>query len=177
METASTHRQRLLFTATVFLAALAHLAWEHFNGGIRTHHFLGDARYPALYNGWSALILPALAWVSSRRIAKYGVRRSVAIGFAAGLLYGVALSIAFSVDAKDSTSVLFFAIFAISLLLPIYRAECVLGFVFAMTFVFGPFIPLFFSAIFAAISALAHRLLYPFVGQLLRSTSQANSKR
>jgi hypothetical protein len=177
---ASTTRQRLLFTAIVFVAALAHLAWEHFNGGIRSHHFLANEQFPAMHNAWGALLLPALAWLLSAGIAKraraatgelrwLGLPRSIVIGFVISLLYGIALLASFAMGFTGATSLLFFAIFALALLLPLYRGECVLGFVFGMTFTFGPFIPALFAGIFALLSAMLHLAIYPFALRLVRS--------
>lgn len=180
MGTPPTTRRRLEFTLIAFLLAAAHLAWEHFNGGIRSHHFMGNANYPAMHNAWSLLILPALTWMLTRRVASEGIPRAAIATFSAALLYGIALSVAFSVGAKPITSALFFSIFGLCFLLPIYRAMSVLGFVFGMTFTFGPFIPLVFAVIFAALSAFAHLVLYRFAKsltlRLLQKTNATSAK-
>ena len=61
---------RQYLTASITLAELAHLTWEHFHGGIRSHHFLNSADMPAISNAWGALLLPLLAWFLSAFIAK-----------------------------------------------------------------------------------------------------------
>ena len=51
---------RVWLTVTVTLAESAHLAWEHFNGGVASHHFLNRADLPAISNAWGLLLLPTL---------------------------------------------------------------------------------------------------------------------
>lgn len=176
----SATRHRMRFTVIVFVAAIAHLAVEHFGGGIRSHRFLESATFPAMHNAWGAILLPALAWLLSASIAKravqtstsssrlFGLPRSIVSGFIAALLYGVALSVSFATGFSILTAILFFAIFAFAVLLPVYRSECVLGFIFGMTFTFGPFIPTFFSGVFALLSAGLHLALYPFALRLVK---------
>ena len=53
-------RIRIYLTVAVLLAEIGHLAWEHFHGGIASHHFLNRADMPAVSNGWGLLLLPAI---------------------------------------------------------------------------------------------------------------------
>jgi hypothetical protein len=180
MSEPSATRHRMRFTVIVFVAAIAHLAVEHFNGGIQSHRFFESATFPAMHNAWGAILLPALAWLLSASIAKRAVQtstsssrlgglpRSIVSGFIVALLYGIALSISFAMGFMNLTAILFFAIFTLTLLLPMYRSECVLGFIFGMTFTFGPFIPTFFAGVFALLSAGLHLALYPFALRLLK---------
>ena len=55
------------------------------------------------------------------------------------------------------------SIFIIALFFPIYRAECLLGFVMGMTFTFGAVLPTGIGSIFALIGAV----LFLFVRSLL----------
>ncbi len=43
-------RLRTHVTALVMLLALALLAWEHFHGGVSSHHILHSADMPAIAN-------------------------------------------------------------------------------------------------------------------------------
>ena len=95
-------------TAAVTLAELAHLAWEHFHGGIRSHHFLNSAGMPAISNAWGALLLPLLAWFLSAFIQKrialtsdakdssQKLPTSIVVGFLGALLFGILLSASFT---------------------------------------------------------------------------------
>jgi hypothetical protein len=174
---------RLYGTALAFLAELAHLAWEHFHGGIISHHILNRADLPSISNAWGLLLLPALTWFLIGRVLirntmqntppsatqtstqtatqTAGLPNSVIIGFKIALLFGVVLSSCFANRYKTITEYLFLSILLLALILPVYRAECVLGFVIGMSFVFGVILPTGIATIIASISMLLHLIIYP----------------
>lgn len=176
-------RVRIYLTVAVLLAEIGHLAWEHFHGGIASHHFLNRADMPAVSNGWGLLLLPVMSWflggIALRRsiataaavtinapggqAEAAGLARGVFVGFFAGLLFGASLAATFSMGYQDVTSILFFGILLLALVFRVYRAECVLGFVLGMTFTFGAILPALVASVTAVISVVAHRGLYPLV--------------
>ena len=169
---------RKYVTATVTIMEVTHLAWEHFHGGIRSHHFLNSADMPAISNAWGALLLPALAWFLSafiqKRIALTSDARdssqklptSIVVGFLGALLFGILLSASFTSGYETITEYLFMGMLLLALLLPVYRAECVLGFVLGMTFTFGAILPTVVASVIAAFSALVHLCVRPiFMGR------------
>ena len=152
--------------------------WEHFHGGIRSHHFLNSADMPAISNAWGLLLLPALAWFLSafiqKRIALISgtndspqkLPLSVIAGFVGSLLVGILLSISFTSGHETITEYVFMGVLLLALLLPVYRAECVLGFVLGMTFTFGAILPTVVASAIAAFSALVHLCVRPvFMGR------------
>ncbi|MBL8523441.1 MAG: hypothetical protein JNN20_07125 [Betaproteobacteria bacterium] len=159
----------------MFLLEFLHLAWEHTHGGIVSHHFLARADMPAISNAWGLILLPALTWFLAGRIqrrvalhssstaAKPEFPKSIVIGFVATLLFGAALSVAFVGGYKDITSYLFFGMLLSAVVLPVYRAECVLGFVLGMTLTFGAILPTIIGAIIATVSAALHLGVYPVI--------------
>ena len=166
---------RVYLTVLVLLAELAHLAWEHFHGGVLSHNILNRRDLPAISNAWGALLLPALAWFSGgfiqKRIASKSAANeltpklptSVVIGFLGALLMGTLLAGSFAYDYANATLYLFQSLFVVALLFPVYRAECLLGFVLAMTLTFGAVLPMAIGSIFVALSAAAHLLAYPLL--------------
>jgi hypothetical protein len=54
---------------------------------------------------------------------------------------------------------MFLGVSVIALVLPIYRAENVLGFVLGMTFTFGAVLPTAVGSVVAMLSAASHRLV------------------
>jgi hypothetical protein len=179
-------RLRLYFTALVFLAELAHLAWEHFHGGIRSHHVLNRENLPAISNAWGALWLPALTWsligrIQSRLALSHSTTSTelrtspkMLSGFSAALLFGLSLAVAFTNGNEAIASYLFLGMFLLALLLPVYRAECVLGFVLAMTFTFGAVLPTLIACVISIISATVHLGIIPAVA---RAWTRLQSKR
>jgi hypothetical protein len=143
------------FVALVF--AIAHLAFEHFNGGVKTHHFMASGDLPGFSNWLGLLILPTLGIALAVRIRKLqndGKRmpRSVVMAFIGASLYGVMLSVSFHFKAEQLSFLILIGLFILALALPVYRAEYSLGLVVGMTVVFGPVIPLVLALFFAAIS-------------------------
>jgi hypothetical protein len=177
---------RVWLTAAVTLAESAHLAWEHFNGGVVSHHILNRADLPAISNAWGLLLLPVLTWffsglalkrVSASSAGKEAVPRlmaSVIAGFAGALLLGVLLSVCFTQGYERAASSLFLGMFVLALLLRVYRAECLLGFVLGMTFTFGAVLPTIIGSIIAMISAAVHLGVRPV---LVRVLGGSKSKR
>lgn len=158
----------------VAAAEAAHLAWEHFHGGIVTHNLLADGNLPGFWNGLGMLILPALAWHAAGRANRRRVRpggtlpTSIFLGFGVALLWGAALAATFAFKQEAITNLLFMGLFGAAVLLPVYRAECLLGFVLGMTFVFGAVIPTLIGSVLVAISALVQRLAWPWLKRLGR---------
>lgn len=153
------------------LASVAHLAWEYTHGGVASHHLLANPDMPAVSNWWGLLLLPYLGWLASHNaIRRAGsddaaAARSLA-GFMVALLVGLALSLSFKAGLESVSSGIFLAALASGLLLRTYRAECILGFVLAMTFVLGSILPTIATMVGAGISAVAFFVVRPTIGRL-----------
>ena len=171
---------RVRVVMLVALLELTHLAWEHFHGGVRIHHFLARSDMPAISNWWGLLVLPVLAWFATGRLQKRIALNSdgdaasklpvnAVAGFAGALLFGILLSLSFTRGEETIAAYLFECILLLALLLQVYRAECVLGFVLGMTFTFGAMLPTFIGSVIAALSAVMHFYVYPFFIRLWRS--------
>lgn len=151
-------RTQAYFTLLVLLAELAHLTWEHFHGGVLSHHLLNNKELPALSNAWGALLLPALAWFLFGLVAPR-ISGGVIAAFLGAILYGALFSAAFATDQEALLPYLFFGLPLIGLVLPIYRGEYLLGFVLGMTFTFGAVLPMLVGSVVAAWSALFHLVI------------------
>ena len=164
---------RLALTAAALAFELTHLAWELLHGGVASHHLLNRADLPAISNWCGLLLIPVLAWFLAgrlqQRIAAQGTgSRAIDAGFAGALAYGAALALAFATQF-EAISFIFFALFAIGLLVPIYRAQYVLGFVLGMTFTFGAVLPTIIATVIAGFSALMH-LIFRSLRRLVRNS-------
>ncbi len=164
--TMQTHRHMPGFFALfsiAFVAAL--LAHEHFNGGVRSHHLLDRRDLPAISNWFGLVVLPLLGWLLGVRLRNHmaSVTTSgsligfgIGLGLVCSLLYGAALAASFEVGASEISSGLFFGLFLLAAVLPIYRVEYIFGFVVGMTFTFGAVLPVLVALVVAAVSALLH---------------------
>jgi hypothetical protein len=171
-------RWRLGLPVGVFLAELAHLTWDHRHGGVPSHHLLNNPAWPAVSNWWGALLLPLLTWVLLGRIMQRlanpapdagarapRLRHSGAL-FGGALLFGILLSIAFTTGADTLAATLFLGMLAATLVVPLYRAEWVLGFVLGMALTFGVVLPTVIGAVVAAVAALIQLVVWPMLVRL-----------
>jgi hypothetical protein len=157
------------------LFAAAHLGFEHFNGGVQSHHLLQRADMPSISNWLGLALLPLLGVVlglrlraQSKSAGPAGMRRSILFAFAVALLYGAALAVSFELGPNAFTSAAFFGLFVCGLAFPVYRAEYILGFVVGMTFTFGAVIPLLVALVVGTVSLVA-RYCWRAVASLVRS--------
>jgi hypothetical protein len=145
-------RMRIKISAGIGVAFALLLAWQHLHGGVPAHHLLGREDLPSISNWWGLAGLPALTWFLLGRIER---RRPVAdspapaSGFAGALVFGALLALFFGLGRGDMCEHLVEGLPLIALTYPIYRAECVLGFVLGMTYTFGPVLPVFAAIVFA----------------------------
>lgn len=145
--------------------ALAFVAFEYFNGGVKTHHFLARADLPGFSNWFTLLVLPVLGVALAVRSAVEKVRNSsgatsqqLAVGAISSFVYGGALAASFLFGLDQLSFVLFLGLFLFTIAFPIYRAECIFGFVAGMTIAFGSVIPLAFALFFATVSFTGRRV-------------------
>jgi hypothetical protein len=162
---------RIILTLIALVLELAHLGWTYFHGGVPSHHLLNRADLPAISNWWGAVLIPALTWFLVGRIqlrvlrpdannpAKSHRLAPVVAGFLCALAYGAALALAFTMQSA-AVSYIFLGLFAISLFVPTYRAEYVLGFVLGMSFTFGAVLPTAVASVVALFSGLVHYLFF-----------------
>lgn len=163
------HPLKIWITVIISLAILSLLGWQHFHGGVPAHHLLNNKDLPLISNWWGALILPVLTWILIGRIYKrFSGQPTSSTGlpfrtgiFAAGLFAGIALAISFNTDFKPILDYILYIILVLSLFIPIYFSEFILGFVFAMTYTFGALLPTAFILIFAFLGYLLFRYVRP----------------
>ncbi|MBQ5945909.1 hypothetical protein [Massilia sp. ST3] len=162
-------------TVAVAFATAFILAWQHAGTGVPAHHLLAREDMPAISNWWGLLLLPLLTWIAASRIEHRfkgaALAAGAAPGFCAGLLFGAAIAFFFSSGRADLCEYLMQGLLLLALFVPIYRAEAVLGFVFGLTFAFGPVLPVLVASVLAVIGYVlyhAPRLLWSAVGALRR---------
>lgn len=166
-------KTRLYLTAIVSVAIWSLLAWNYYHGGVPSHHLLAREDMPAVSNWWGGVLLPVLTWFLLYRLEKRikdkksnsaQYPKSVMYAFIAALMFGVLLSAFFALRYSGIPGYMLQSVFVIALFFPIYRAECLLGFVIGMTFTFGAVLPTGVGAVLALIGFvlywLGRKLLY-----------------
>ncbi|MCC2545109.1 hypothetical protein LJY25_01515 [Hymenobacter sp. BT175] len=158
----------IIFTALVALSIWSGLVWAHFHGGVSSHHLLADEKLPALSNWWGALILPLLTWFLLYRIRENTFREEghssllrPLYGFIGAVLFGGLISVLFTLGENDLAGNAMLLLFVAALVYPVYRPECLLGFVLSMSYVFGPVLPALIGILVGGIALVLYALVRP----------------
>ncbi len=161
-------KRRLYFTGMITICIWSLLLWNHFNGGVPSHHMLHQEDLPKISNWWGALLLPLLTLFLTFRIQIRLIRKNdnmsdllefpktYIYSFIVALSFGILLSVFFTLGYSNISGFMMYGLLLLALVFPIYRAECLLGFVIGMTFTFGVVLPTIVGAIFALIGALLY---------------------
>lgn len=155
---------RIGLTVIATLAIWSLLIWQHFHDGVPAHYLFQDPDMPRMSNWFGGLLLPVLTWgllgISRRRVmATDSGLKPVIVGLLTGLAYGVGMSVAFFSGHESIASYLFFSLLPLALFLPVYRPECLLGFILGMSTAFGAILPTMFGFIMALATFIIHRFI------------------
>lgn len=158
-------RLRVGLTVFISLAIWSLLAWRHFHGGVPAHHLLNNPELPQVSDWFGGVLLPVLAWwllgLAGRRVeaADASGLKPVIVGLVAGVAFGAAMAVTYFSGHEPVTSFLFFSLLPLALILPVYRPECLLGFVLGMCVTFGVVLPTLFGAVMALVTFVIHRFI------------------
>jgi hypothetical protein len=159
------NRLRVGLTVSVSLAIWALLVWRHFHEGVPAHHLFHNPDLPRVSDWFGGVLLPVLAWcllgLTRRRMkaADNPGLRPVIVGLVSGLAFGVAMAVTFFSGHESVTSYLFFSLLPLALFLPVYRPECLLGFLVGMSAGFGAVLPTLFGSLMALATFVIHRFI------------------
>lgn len=172
-----------VIVVTILFVA-GNLLWEHLNGGIVSHHLMHHSDYPSISNWWGLLILPFLAWFSTVRIERRvtlqpsdaplraKILRFVLIGFFCMLVLSLVQSLSVTFGYGNVAMYLSLGLVVVGLFLPIYKAECIFGYVFGSIAFSGAIIPLIGILVIAGISWFSHVCIKPLVFRVIKAQPQ-----
>lgn len=158
-------------TALVTVAIWTLLAWSHYHGGVPSHHFLARADMPEISNWWGGLLLPVLTGLLLFRIRKQAFSQAdlhstptqallrALYGFVGALLFGILIAVLFTAGKSDLAGNVMLGLFVFAFFVPIYRPECLLGFVLGMTYTFGAVLPIIIGAGLGLVGLVLHAYL------------------
>ena len=170
---------RLSLTALVSVAIGGLLAWDYSHGGVPRHHLLANPALPSVSNWWGGLLLPVLTWVLLARIQQQATGTADAsatvppsfrrawYGFTGAVVVGALIAVLFTLGYSDLAGDVLLGLFVGALFVPIYRPECLLGFVLSMTFTFGPVRPLLIGTFLGLIGLVLYAWLRPAMGYVV----------
>ena len=168
---------RLSFTVLVVVAIWGFLAWEHTHGGVARHHLLANAALPSVSNWWGGLLLPGLTWLLLARVEQNGKGEASAAGhpsfrrerygFAGAVAVGALIAVLFTFGYPESAGNVIVGLLIGALFYPVYRPECLLGFVLSMSFTFGAVLPLLIGTLLGLIGLVLYAWARPVIGYVL----------
>ena len=160
-------KNRILFIGIVALLVWMHLIWDHLHEGVPTHHILARGDLPGISNWWGGLAVPLLTWFLLSRITKRVNNNSRAdanklsntiYGFLGALFFGITLSFLFTIGS-DIPGYMMLGAILISFLIPLYKAEILLGYIIGMTYTFGGILPIVIGGLLMLIFTIAHKFV------------------
>ena len=166
---------RILITSVLTIVIFGLLLWQYFHGAVPRHHILNRKDLPEISNWWGVLMIPVLTWLLLSKIEKrihkqesmlpQAKNQNIKVGglFLLGLVFGIALAISFINGYKPFLDNVLYIFLILSLIVPIYFSEFILGFVLGMTYTFGALLPTVFMLIIAGLGFLIYRFLRPLI--------------
>jgi len=189
MQNKNTALPKNLITVMVTIVILGLLFWQHLHGGVPSHHILQRADLPEISNWWGGLLLPVLTWLALGRIEKRGLNKQAVstqktdnqnikiLGrFFLGLTMGLLIAVSFTNDYQLFLDNVPFVLLLLSLVVPIYYSEFMLGFIFGMSYTFGAFLPTVFILIFAGLGYLVFRFIRPLILRVFYRTPKSSTE-
>ena len=167
----------LALSSLLFGAAL--LSYEHITGGVQSNNLLDRPDLPAISNWYGLIVLPVLGWLLGVRIRNHltsstetGLPIGTWLGLGCSLLYGAALATACELAPFYITSGLLLGMLLLAIVFPVYRIECIFGFVVGMTYTFGGVLPTLVAVVFAAVSVAAQFIFRTVIPAVRSSNHQ-----
>ena len=188
MQSQKSAKIKAFIVGIVTILIFGFLFWEHFNGGVTSHHLLHQEDLPSISNWWSGLLLPILTWFLLSRMEKRFDKQSsqteqtnnflskVFWFFLTGLIFGILLSTSFTNEYKPFLDNVLYILIALSFIIPIYYSEFILGFILGMTFTFGAIIPTVFILIMAIIGMVIYKFIRPIILRLIARLGNSFNK-
>jgi hypothetical protein len=155
----------------VFIVTFLFILWEHFNGGVVTHHLLARDDLPGLSNWWGLVTVPLLYLISisliNRRSDKLvnsktkseEFENKIFKRFLAGLGFGLLLSILWEFQFESILQYLILIPILVAFFRPVHLPEYLMGFVLGMLFTFGGILPIMFGVILSFLCFLINSIM------------------
>jgi len=171
---------RIYFTSIITIGIWSVLLWNHYHGGVPSHHIMNQGNLPAISNWWGGILLPILTLFLTYRIQKRVISKSVdssnqltfpkqiIFSFIFALSFGILLSVFFTLGYSNLSGYMMYGLFLLALFSPIYRSECFLGFVIGMTYTIGAVLPTVVGCIFTLIGVLLYRYVRTLIILIVR---------
>lgn len=170
----------ILILATITISIWSIIIWDHFHGGVPSHHFLASKDLPKISNWWGALSVPLISYLLLNRIKKriqpgnnkatLKLLKKESYSFLVAILYAIIITISFKTGNTQISNLLFLGLPVIALFFPIYHSGYLLGFLVGMMYTFGGVLPVFIGGIMSIICYFLFILVHPLLVRLGHKT-------
>ncbi|MDF1697933.1 MAG: hypothetical protein P1U56_18950 [Saprospiraceae bacterium] len=183
MKLTSILQNRVQASISVFLITLLFILWEHFNGGVISHHLLARKDLPSISNWWGLVTIPVLFWVGVffiQRRNNHGIKSASTAEedekqslkqFLAALIFGVIASLLWEFNQEAILQYYILFPLLLAFFRPVHLPEYIMGFVLGMAFTFGGILPILFATFLSIIGFLIHTII-GFLRKLIASLSK-----
>jgi hypothetical protein len=166
--------------------------WDHFHGGVPSHHLLANKELPKISNWWGALSIPLISYLLlnsiKKRIRSADGQASIKLikketySFFIAVLFAIVIAVSFTTGNTGISDLLFLGLPVIALFFPIYHPAYLLGFITGMMYTFGGVLPIVAAFIMSVICYLIYISMHPLLvkigkmtGLICTSASHINS--
>ena len=154
---------------TIPLVYFFFLLFQHYHGGVPSHHFLADATKPEISNWYGLIVLSILSLLTWKQKSKKVIGKSEVLEFIFAFLYGLILYFTFIFDQSMITKFLFFGLFFVGIIYPLFKIQIYFGIVLGMTYGFGAVLPAFMIGIIIVLSNIIRMISSKIKGSLFRN--------
>ena len=152
------NRTQVTIGALVFTALI--LLWEHFNGGVVTHHLMASDELPGFSNWWGLLSIPLLCFIAMTIILRRQEEKSKVVKrFIASLAFGVLIGILWELKIQEPLQYLMGFPLLLAFFIPIHKPEILMGYVLGMLFTFGGILPILFGSIIMTLAYIINTIM------------------
>jgi len=145
------------FTTVVSILVAIYLAWDYQDGSFDKHYLLHDENLPGFSNLWGIILIPFVTWLALTVLNSFFLVKtaekagSVVLKFFLAILFGIIISISFSIGNDNIPAGMMLGAIGLSLFIPLYRPEYILGFILSMIVVFGCVLPVIIASVLLVI--------------------------
>jgi hypothetical protein len=174
-------RATYLILGFITISICSFLFWDHFHGGVPSHHFLANDELPKISNWWGLISVPVISYLLLNNIKTRIKSESDQIpvkfikkecySFLIGTIYAIMLALSFTYGYTQISSLLFLGLPAIALFFPIYHPSYLLGFLVGMMYTFGGVLPIFIGGVMSIICYFIFIIFHPILIKIINKIS------
>lgn len=170
-------RATYLILGFITISICSFLFWDHFHGGVPSHHLLANEELPKISNWWGLISVPLISYLLLNNIKKRikseseqtaaNFIKKECYSFLTGMLYAIMLAISFTYGNTQISSLLFFGLPAIALFFPIFHPSYLLGFIVGMMYTFGGVLPIIIGGVMSIICYFIFKTFHPILIKII----------